>query len=103
MKIVWLNASGGLQSDEAWNDAGALAIGARLSREDLDGDAWKEVLILFNAAETQVDFALPEREGAWVSALDTAYGDRDEKETLTKTEDGKPQAHLFPRSLMVLR
>jgi glycogen operon protein len=102
MKIEWLNASGGLQTDEAWNDAGALAIGARFARDDLGGDAWKEVLVLFNAADAQVDFVLPEREGGWTSALDTAFGDRDESEALGNGEDGKPLARLFPRSLMVL-
>jgi isoamylase len=102
MEIDWLNASGGLQSDEAWNDAGALAIGARFSRDELPGDVWKEALILFNAADAQVDFALPEREGGWRIALDTAYGDRDEGEALTKADDGKTQAQLFPRSLMLL-
>jgi isoamylase len=102
MKIEWLNASGGLQSDEAWNDAGALAIGAHLSREDLGGEAWKEVLILFNAADAYVPFALPEREGEWTIALDTAHGDREEGSALGEPDDGKPQALLFPRSLMLL-
>jgi glycogen operon protein len=102
MKIEWLNASGGLQSDEAWNDAGALAIGARLAREDLGGEDWKEVLILFNAADAHVPFALPEREGGWTVALDTAHGDRDDSEALGTAEDGKPEANLFPRSMMLL-
>jgi len=103
LKIEWLNASGGLQSDEAWNDAGALAIGARYARDDLGADVWGEALMLFNAADAIVDFALPEREGGWTLALDTASGDRDAGEALKTSEEGKPQAQLFPRSLMLLR
>ena len=113
LKIEWINASGGLQSDEAWNDPGALAIGARYARDDVGGDAWKEVLILFNGADADVAFALPEREGGWTVALDTAHGDRGEGEALTKTEettteeatteDDKLQAQMLPRSFMLLR
>ena len=103
MKIEWHNASGGLQSDEAWNDPGALAIGVQFARDDLGDDAWAEALILFNAADAQVAFTLPEHEGGWAIALDTAHGDRDEGEALTKNEEGIAQAQLFPRSLMVLR
>jgi glycogen operon protein len=102
LKIDWLNASGGEQSDEAWNDPGALAIGARFARDDLGGEAWREALILFNSADAQVAFALPEREGGWRVALDTASGDREAHEALGESEDGKPQAHLFARSLMLL-
>ena len=118
LKIEWINASGGLQSDEAWNDPGALAIGARYARDDVGGEAWKEVLILFNGADADVAFALPEREGGWTVALDTAHGDRGESEALTKTEkteteeatteetkteEGKLQAQMLPRSFMLLR
>ena len=103
LRIEWLNASGGAQSDEAWSDPGALAIGAHYARDDLGGEAWKEILILFNAADAHVTFALPEREGGWTVALDTAFGDREEGEALTKSEDGKPQAQLLARSLMLLR
>ena len=102
MKIEWLNASGGLQSDEAWNDPGALAIGACLTREDLGGAAWKQALILFNAADTDVAFALPDRESEWTVALDTAYDDREDGKALGKNDGGKRQAQLFPRSLMLL-
>ena len=102
LKIDWLNASGGLQSDEAWGDPGALAVGARFARDDLKGEAWREALILFNAADAQVAFALPAREGGWRIALDTAKGDRDGGEALTKSEDGALQAQLPPRSLVLL-
>ncbi len=103
LKIEWLNASGGLQSDEAWNDPGALAIGVRLARDDLGGEVWSEALILFNSADAHVAFMLPEREGGWTVALDTASADRDEDEALGDSEDGKPQARMFARSLMLLR
>ena len=100
MVVEWLNAAGGLQTEEAWNDAGATTIGLRLAR-DLPGDDWKEVIILFNAVDAATTFALPEGHD-WKIVIDTAEGDRAEGEALSRDEDGKPLAQLFPRSLMLL-
>jgi len=104
MTVEWLNPGGGLQTDEAWNDAGATTIGLRLARDFSDGkDVWKEALILFNAVDAETAFVLPEREGApWRIVVDTAASDRAEGEALSADEAGNAQARLFPRSLMLL-
>ncbi len=100
MTVEWLNPSGGFQTDEAWNDAGATTIGLRLAR-DFGGEAWNEALVLFNAVDAATTFALPEgRE--WKVVLDTAAGDRADEAAMAASEDGKPIANLFPRSLMLL-
>ncbi len=101
MTVEWLNPAGGFQTDEAWNDAGATTIGLRLAR-NTGGAAWKEALILYNAVDATTSFTLPERKGrGWRIVIDTASGDRTEGQALTR-KAGKLQAHLFPRSLMLL-
>jgi glycogen operon protein len=101
MVVEWLSPAGGLHTDEAWNDAGATTIGLRLAC-DLPGEVWKEALILFNAVDAATTFVLPEGK-EWTVALDTAEGDRGEGAALADSEDGVRQAHLFARSLMVLK
>ena len=104
MTVEWLNPAGGFQTDEALERRRATTIGLRLAR-DLGGgeEVWKEALILFNAVDAETAFALPEREGAsWRIVVDTAAGDRAEGEALFADDAGKPQARLFPRSLMLL-
>jgi glycogen operon protein len=101
MTLEWLNPAGGFQTDEAWNDGAATTIGLRLAR-NTSGAAWKEALILFNAVDATTLFVLPGRKGrAWRVVIDTAFGDRTEGHALTRHE-GKQQALLFPRSLMLL-
>ena len=102
MVVEWLSAGGGHQSDDAWNDDGATTIGLRLAR-DTEDDCWSEAIILFNAVDAATPFVLPERVGKpWTIVIDTAASDRTEGEPLSKAEDGRPQANLFPRSLMLL-
>jgi hypothetical protein len=38
MKIEWLNAAGGLQTDDAWNDPGVLAPLARVWQRRFAGE-----------------------------------------------------------------
>jgi len=103
MVVEWLNPAGGGQTDEAWNDPGATCIGLRLAREAAGADdVWREALVLFNSADVETLFALPERNGeAWRPIIDTAAGDRAEGDALS-TVDDQMRAHLFPRSLMLL-
>jgi glycogen operon protein len=103
MIVEWLNPAGGLQTDEAWNDAAATTIGLRLQR-DVSGEngAFPELLVLFNAADAEVEFALPAREsGQWRIVIDTSKADRAEGEALQAAQ-GELSARLFPRSLMLL-
>ncbi|MDE3177804.1 MAG: glycogen debranching protein GlgX [Pseudomonadota bacterium] len=102
MVVEWHNPAGGHQDDEAWNDAGATTIGLRLAR-DMPADCWSEVMILFNGVDAQTTFVLPARPGKpWEIVIDTAQGDRAGAAALGLSADGKPQADLFPRSLMLL-
>ena len=102
MVVDWLNPAGGNQDDEAWNDASATTMGLRLARESA-GDCWSEAVILYNALDAETPFLLPERsDKPWRIVIDTAEVNRGEDVALASTDDGKPQANLFPRSLMLL-
>ena len=71
MVVRWINPTGGDQLDEQWDDAGALAIGLLLRLPDAAEGA-SEALILFNAFDGEIGFALPPKaNGEWVVALDT--------------------------------
>jgi glycogen operon protein len=75
MSVTWLNAGGGEQQPEHWEDAGATTLGLRLSRDDLKGQegVWWELVLLFNPYENDVPFVLPERpDGSdWTIVVDT--------------------------------
>jgi len=103
MVVEWLNPAGGLQADEAWNDASATTIGLRLAREAPNGgDVFKEALVLFNAVDAETEFVLPKREGAaWRIVIDTASKDRQNGSAIVSSPEDT-SVHLFPRSLMVL-
>lgn len=71
--VTWLNPGGGEQKQEHWNDPGSTSLGLRLTREgDSAGEEWKDVLILFNPHEGDVEFKLPEVENGWTTELTTA-------------------------------
>lgn len=71
--VTWLNPGGGEQKQEHWNDPGSTSLGLRLTREgDGAGEEWKDVLILFNPHEGDVEFKLPEVENGWTTELTTA-------------------------------
>ncbi|QCI97775.1 glycogen debranching protein GlgX [Agrobacterium larrymoorei] len=71
--VTWLNPGGGEQKPEHWNDPGSTSLGLRLTREgDGAGEEWKDVLILFNPHEGDVEFKLPEVENGWTTELTTA-------------------------------
>ena len=103
MIVSWLNPTGGEQTEEAWADPGATTIGLRLSGPNVgEPDAWREIVILFNAHDGEVKFALPKRDaGRWTAKLDTAAGDR-RKGRAMRVKKGVQIASLFPRSLMLL-
>jgi isoamylase len=73
--IKWFNPVGGEQVDEHWDDDGALTIGLSLDFEACEQGA-KHALVLFNAFDGEVDFALPTKpDGAtWSVVLDTCDG-----------------------------
>jgi len=104
MIVEWLNPAGGFQTDEAWNDAAATTIGLRLARSGEVGEGeWREALVLFNAADMEVAFMLPEHKGdGWSIVIDTAASDRPQDAALTTGEAGEFIAKLFPRSLMLM-
>jgi isoamylase len=92
--IRWLNPAGGDQQEEHWDEEAARAIALLVTNQGVE-DGIGEALMLFNASENGVTFALPEREGG---------GDW---QVLAKTEleGGAPaegQVILGPRSFMVL-
>jgi isoamylase len=103
MVVEWINPAGGLQTDDAWNDAGATTIGLRLAREAADGaDVFKEAIVLFNAVDSETEFVLPQREGeAWRIIVDTASADRENGVDIVSGPEST-SVRLFPRSLMVL-
>ena len=97
MVIMWHNPAGGFQTDEQWNDSGARAIGARLSREGLEGSVWNDVMILFNSHDGEIDFALPEREGkGWEVKLDTAAPDRERARRSAEERDRRTDSVVRP-------
>ena len=103
MIVSWFNPNGGEQTEEAWADPGATTVGLRLGGPNVgEPDAWREILILFNAHDGEVPFALPKRDaGWWTVKLDTAAGDRQKGKAL-RVRKGVQIASLFPRSLMLL-
>ncbi|NTJ42414.1 glycogen debranching protein GlgX [Agrobacterium larrymoorei] len=71
--VSWLNPGGGEQTQEHWEDAGSTTLGLRLTRDaDANGDEWRDVLILFNPHDGDVEFKLPEVEHGWTTELTTA-------------------------------
>lgn len=101
MSVTWLNARGGEQLEEHWQDGGATTLGVRLSRDDLkdQGGIWWELIVLFNPHDGAVEFALPERGGGkrWSVIVDTCQPD-------AAPYDAATDAALLlpPRSLMLL-
>ncbi len=103
MIVSWLNPNGGEQTEEAWADPGATTIGLRLGSPNVgEPNGWRDIVILFNAHDGEVGFALPKRDaGRWAVKLDTAAGDRQKGRAL-RVKRGVQIASLFPRSLMLL-
>ncbi|NSY14788.1 glycogen debranching protein GlgX [Agrobacterium vitis] len=72
MAVTWLNPGGGEQTPEHWDDEGSTTIGLRLNMND-DGEGMKDVLVLFNPHDGDVEFKLPGSSGkGWVVELTTA-------------------------------
>ena len=101
MSVTWLNAGGGEQQLQHWEDGGATTVGVRYARDDLrnkDG-VWWELIVLFNPHDGVVSFVTPRRgdDGSWQVELDTGL-------TLDgKTVKGGEALELAPRSLVLLR
>jgi glycogen operon protein len=94
--IEWLNASGGNQNDEQWDDDLARCIGLRLLSPASETEPEQELLILFNAYDGSVAFTLPERgDGAWSMILDT-------NDPNGAPHDSAGEIELPPRSYVVL-
>jgi glycogen operon protein len=75
LRVSWLNPGGGEQTEEHWADVGANTIGLRLCYPEAPQDSpqWQDVLILYNAHDGTVPFALPGRAGnPWKPIIDTA-------------------------------
>jgi glycogen operon protein len=99
LRVSWLNPGGGEQTEEHWADVGANTIGLRLCYPEAPQDSpqWQDVLILYNAHDGTVPFALPGRAGnPWKPIIDTANPE-------AKSE-GLPEGplELPARSLMLL-
>ncbi|NEK18436.1 hypothetical protein GR257_26960 [Rhizobium leguminosarum] len=95
MEVQWLNAGGGEQTSEQWEDMGGTTIGLRLSTSAEKSEGWSEVLILFNPHDGEVEFALPS--GTWSVELSTADPTKDDP---TKATD---KIQMPSRSLIVLK
>ena len=92
--LRWLNPAGGDQEEEHWDDDLARAIALLMTCETVS-EGFREALILFNASENGVSFALPER----------AEGQEWTVQVRTEAEGGDPHdgaVIIGPRSLMVL-
>ena len=98
MHVEWLNAGGGEQTPEQWDDPGGTTIGLRLAlAASPDNGIWNEVFFLFNPHDGEVPFRLPhDRSGKWIVELSTA---KPEEPCLVKMQEVVMQ----PRSLLVLR
>jgi glycogen operon protein len=94
--IRWLNPGGGDQIEEHWDDVGANTIGLWLANPNL-GEGARQALILFNPHDGDVLFKLPDREGGWRLALDTAREHPDGGQKTVSEE-----ISLSARSLTVL-
>ncbi len=72
--ITWVNAGGGEQLPEHWQESFGMTLGVHLHRDDLDAaeGAWPDVLILFNPSDAPVDFVIPPVRGeSWQLAFST--------------------------------
>lgn len=94
--VTWLNAAGGEQTEAHWADAGALAVGCRMTARE-SGD---EALVLFNSYEGSVRFRLPERDEdrAWNVEIDTS--ENEPREPGRRAEQG--DIEVPGRSLLML-
>ncbi|CAN5382165.1 glycogen debranching protein GlgX [soil metagenome] len=103
--IEWLNTDGAPMTDEDWDTPFVKAAGVFLNGQGIRGRDARgnritddNVLLYFNASETEVDFQLPAEEyGAkWEIVVDTAAGASDEH-----VPAGSP-LHVVSRSMVVL-
>ncbi|MGO4441558.1 glycogen debranching protein GlgX [Rhizobium sp. RAF56] len=96
--VKWLSPTGGEQTEQQWDDAGSTTIGLRLTRET-DGEAWGDILFLFNPHDGPVDFQLPEPPNtSWRVEMTTT-----EAEPSGEYMKGVGSLMLQPRSLVLLR
>ncbi|NLS17797.1 glycogen debranching protein GlgX [Rhizobium sp. P40RR-XXII] len=72
--VTWLNAGGGEQTEEQWEDEANTIIGLRLSRDQPFEEGWDDVLILFNPHDGDVGFTLP-GDKHWALELSTSNPD----------------------------
>jgi isoamylase len=83
MIIRWINPSGENQTEEQWQDPGALCIGLLLDGSEIQNREFEEherermFLIIFNAYYDAVQFKLPDAAGGahWRRLLDTQKGE----------------------------
>jgi glycogen operon protein len=100
-ELVWLRAEGGAMTQdelEAWE---LRTFGALVGRRT-EGGGDERLLVLFNAQDAEVAFALPPLDGAaaWQTLVDTSLEEED------AVEEHAPPGAVFPlagRSLAVLR
>jgi len=106
--VVWLRPDGERLRDEDWADAGAKAIGIRLSGEagrmhltprgETEPD--DSFLLLVNASHESTDFRLPEEVDGrqWTAIVDTSL----ETDPAGQSHDGGSEVPVEPRALVLL-
>ena len=80
--ISWLNPNGAEMTDEQWSQSfarclGALVSGRGLAERDERGRPVEDddLLLLFNAHDDEIGFALPGGDGRWDALVDTSFED----------------------------
>ncbi|WP_271894324.1 glycogen debranching protein GlgX [Candidatus Phyllobacterium onerii] len=78
--INWLNAGGGEQTAEHWQDGGGTTIGVHLTCENPAPGQWHSAVVLFNPHEAEVPFEMPAPPtgNSWRQELNTANSNFDE-------------------------
>jgi pullulanase/glycogen debranching enzyme len=102
MAIDWWGTRGGKLFDEDWNSAETKTNAARFSREAVEGEgAWRELVMLYNAADEFVDFPLPTDRASAGPLWSTQRSQTARKNRRSPTRRRKSPSH-FPRSLMLI-
>ncbi|HEX2239052.1 MAG TPA: glycogen debranching protein GlgX [Gammaproteobacteria bacterium] len=107
MIIRWINPNGEDQTEEQWQDPGALCIGLLLDGSEIRDSAYEEhegermLLVVFNAYHNKLPFKLPAPRGQtrWRRLLDTQTGANNMDDT---SHDSGEEIELAGRSLIVL-
>ncbi|KQV36404.1 glycogen debranching protein GlgX [Rhizobium sp. Root1204] len=99
LTATWVNAGGGEQTPEHWQDEGSTTIGLHLGCKNMTvtKGAWRELLLIFNPHDGPVPFRMPRSEfGSWTLVLTTAQ--MNEADNLSSKE---AVVQMPPRSLVL--